>query len=49
VRETVMATVGGAGLTFKNSHKSIMVRITINTQSARSIDGDLLCVYSFII
>ena len=35
----------GAGLTSKNSHELVTVSMTINTQPARSIYGDLLCVF----
>ena len=45
VRGTVMAAVGGAGLTPRNSHESVIVSMVCNTQPTRSIDGDLLCVY----
>ena len=41
-----MAVVGGAGLTPRNSHKSVTVSMTINAQPARSINEDLLCVSS---
>ena len=30
----------------RNSHESVIVSMTFNAQLARSIDGDLLCVYS---
>jgi len=46
VRGTVMVAVGGAGLTPRNSHKSVIVSMACNAQPARSIDGNLLCVYS---
>ena len=42
----VMAAVGRAGLTPRNSHESVIVSMSCNTQSARSINGDLLYVYS---
>ena len=45
VRETVMAAVGGAGLTPRNSHESVTINMVINAQLARSIDEDLLCVF----
>jgi len=41
-----MAAGWGAGLTPKNSHESATVSMTINAQSARSIDENLLCVFS---
>ena len=41
-----MAVVGGRADS-RNSHKSVIVSMTINTQPAHSIDEDLLCV-SFI-
>ena len=46
VRGTVMATVGGKGLTPRNSHESVTVSMAINAQPSRSIDEDLLCVSS---
>jgi len=45
VRGTVMAMVGGHADP-RNSHESVIVSMSFNTQPARSIDGDLLCVYS---
>ena len=46
MRATVMAAVGGAGLTPKNSQESVTVSMAFNTQPARSIDEDLLCLSS---
>ena len=45
VKGTVMAAVERAGLTLRNSHESVTVSMTINAQSARSIDENLLCVF----
>ena len=45
VRGTVMAA-GGGRADPRNSHESVIVSIAFNAQTARSIDEDLLCVYS---
>ena len=45
VRETVMAAIGGAGLTHRNSHESIIVSMVIDAQPASSIDENLQCVF----
>ena len=46
VRGTVMTAVGGGRADPRNSHESVIVSIAFSAQPARSIDGDLLCVYS---
>jgi len=46
VRGTVMAAIGGTGLTLETLMSRFIVSMAFNAQPARSIDGDLLCVYS---
>jgi len=41
-----MAAVAGGRADPRNSHESVIMSMTFNAQPARSIDGDLLCVYS---
>ena len=45
VRGTVMIVVGGRDDP-RNSLELVTMSMAINAQPARSIDGDLLCVYS---
>ena len=45
MKGTVMAAVGGQ-VDHRNSYESVIVSMAFNAQPARSIDGDLLCVYS---
>jgi len=45
VRETVMTAVGGAGLTPRHSHESVIVRMTINAQPAQSVNSNIMCVF----